>query len=109
MIFFFFLLKQYVEEDFNRFYKMGFSEKQIFPAVLNEYEHGEGFCLLENICIHISLVLNYMKNNLKCNEIVNELEKMLTGDIEDKLKTELGNEYTEFTVDLSMIRNSSRI
>lgn len=36
MIFEYSELKQYVEEDFNRFYEMGFSEKQIFPAVLNE-------------------------------------------------------------------------
>ena len=106
MIFEYSELKEYVEEDFNRFYEMGFNEKQIFPAVLNEYEHGKDFCPLENICIHVSLVLNYMKNNLKCDEIVNELEKLLSGDVENKLKTELGDEYAEFTVDLSMIRNS---
>lgn len=25
---------------------MGFNEKQIFPAILNEYEHGEEYCQL---------------------------------------------------------------
>ena len=105
MIFKYSELKQYVEDDFNRFYEMGFSGIQIFPAVLNEYEHGEGFCLSENICIHISLALNYIKNNLKCDEIVNKLEKLLSDDTENKLETELGNEYAEFAVDLSIIRN----
>ena len=49
--------------------------------------------------------LKLYEKNLKCDEIVNELEKLLSGDIEDKLETELGNEYAKFTVDLSIIRN----
>ena len=43
MIFKYEELKECVGEDFVRFYKMGFNEEQIFPAVLNEYEHGEEF------------------------------------------------------------------
>ena len=41
MIFQYEELKKCVEEDFERFYKMGFNENQIFPAVLDEYEHGK--------------------------------------------------------------------
>lgn len=43
MIFEYEELKESVKEDFERFYKMGFNEKQIFPAVLNEYRYGEDF------------------------------------------------------------------
>ena len=39
MIFGYDELKKYVNEDFEGFYKMGFDEEQILPAVLNEYEH----------------------------------------------------------------------
>lgn len=53
MIFEYEELKEYVEEDFERLYKMGFNENQIFPAVLNEYEYGEDFGFVENICIHV--------------------------------------------------------
>ena len=43
MIFGYEEIKECVTEDFIRFFKMNFNEKQIFPAVLNEYEHGEDF------------------------------------------------------------------
>ncbi len=34
-------LKQYIKEDFDMFYnQMKFNEKQIYPAVLDEYIHG---------------------------------------------------------------------
>lgn len=61
MIFEYDELKECVTKDFERFYDMGFDEKQIFPAVLNEYEHGEDYCQLENICVHIFLALNYLE------------------------------------------------
>lgn len=61
MIFEYDELKESVTEDFDRFYQMGFSETQILPAVLNEYQHGEDFCPAEHICIHIFLALNYRK------------------------------------------------
>lgn len=53
MIFEYEELKECVEKDFERFYKMGFNENQIFPAVFNEYEHGEDFSFVENVCIHV--------------------------------------------------------
>ncbi len=96
MIFQYKELKECVEEDFERFYKMGFNEKQIFPAVLNEYEHGEDFCLVENICIHILLVLSYAEKNLNCEEIIERLKQLMNEEVENKVKVELGSEYTKF-------------
>ncbi|WP_297870932.1 hypothetical protein [uncultured Oscillibacter sp.] len=40
-------LKEYVREDFERFYRMGFREEEIVPAVLDEYRHGEDFSVTE--------------------------------------------------------------
>lgn len=91
MIFEYEELKECVEEDFERFYKMNFNEKQIFPAVLNEYEHGDNYCLVENICIHVFLVLIYTENNLNCNEIIEKLNQLMDGEVESEIKVELGN------------------
>lgn len=106
MIFEYDELKECVDEDFGRFYQMGFNEKQIFPAVLNEYEHGEGFCQEENICIHIFLALNYVENNFNYNEIIEKLKQLLTKEHEKKMKAELGNEYTKFVKHLGIIIDS---
>ncbi|MDE7434979.1 MAG: hypothetical protein K2N01_04030, partial [Lachnospiraceae bacterium] len=100
MIFEYDELKECVDEDFKRFYKMGFNEKQIFPAVLNEYEHGEDFCQVENICIHIFLALDYAKKNLNDKEIVEKLNQLLIEEVENEVKGELGNEYIKYITDL---------
>ena len=94
MIFEYEELKECVQEDFERFYEMGFNEKQILPAVLNEYEHGEDFCLVEDICIHVLLGLKYSEKKINNSETENEI------------KTELGAEYTKFITDLNSVRNN---
>lgn len=102
MIFKYEELKECVEEDFERFYKMGFNENQIFPAVLNEYEHGEDFDFVENICIHIFLILLYAKACLDCSQIINKLNHLLNEEVESEIMVELGSEYSKFITDLSM-------
>lgn len=106
MIFEYEELKEYVKEDFERFYEMGFNEKQIFPAVLNEYEHGEDFCLVENICIHVLLVLNYSEKKLNYTEIIEKLSHLMNEEAENEIKNELGNEYTKFITDLNSVRSN---
>ncbi len=98
-------LKECVEEDFVRFCKMGFTEKQIFPAVLNEYEHGEDFCLVENICIHVCLALFYAEKNLNSNVIIERLNQLMTKEAECEIKVELGNEYSKFVTDWNNTMN----
>ena len=100
-------LKECVQEDFERFYKMGFSEEQIFPAVLNEYEHGEDFCLVENICIHVFLALIYAEKDLNHNEIVEKINQLMIGEAENEIEIELGNKYSQFASDLNNTRNHS--
>ena len=80
MIFEYDELKECVTEDFERFYDMGFNAKQIFPAILKEYEHGEDYCQLENICVHIFIALNYLERGIKFDE--------LTAELYDKAKAE---------------------
>ena len=104
MIFEYEELKEYIE-DFERFYEMGFDEKQIFPAVLEEYKYRKNFGLVENICIHVLLVLNYAKNDLNCREIIEKLNQFMDGDAENMIKDELGNGYTKFVADLNDVRN----
>lgn len=82
---------------------MGFNERQIFPAVLNEYEHGENFCLVENICIHVLLVLTYAGKNLDYNEIIDKLNQLENDKVKNEVKLELGNEYSKFIADLNRV------
>ena len=106
MIFEYEELKECVEEDFERFYKMGFNENQIFPAVLNEYEHGENFGFAENICIHVFLILFYTEKNLNYEQIVDRLNQLMSEVEESEIKVELGNGYSKFITDLSIDRNN---
>lgn len=106
MIFEYEELKECVEEDFERFYKMDFNENQIFPAVLNEYEHGEDYGLVENICIHLFLILFYKEKNLNCKQIIDRLNQLMSEEEEREIKVELGNEYSKFIADLSIVRNN---
>lgn len=106
MIFEYEELKECVKEDFERFNKMGFNENQILPAVLNEYEHGENFCLVENICIHVFLGLVYAEKNLNCDEIIERINQLMNADAENEIKVELGNKYSKFIMDLNIVRNN---
>lgn len=106
MIFKYEELKECVKEDFERFYEMGFNEKQIFPAVLNEYEHGEDFCLVENICIHVLLGLNYSEKKINYTEIIEKLDRLINEEVENEVKNELGNEYAKFIADLNSVRSN---
>lgn len=103
MIFRYNELKEYVNEDFDRFFKMGFDERQILPAVLNEYEYGEDFCQTENICIHILLGINYSKKEWSISLIREKLEQLLRDDVMKNIENELGCDYAEFISDLDSI------
>lgn len=96
-------LKAYVKEDFERFYRMGFQGEQIFPAVMDEYRHGEDFCSTENICIHIFLVLNYVQKGLNANKVVEYLRQLLTEESACLVKSDLGDEYPNYITDLKEI------
>lgn len=103
MIFEYDELRECVEEDFDRFYQMGFNEKQIYPAVLNEYENGKDFDQVENICIHIFLALNYARKEYNYDEIVDKLEGLVDEETENEIKDELKDVYTKFVSDLGCI------
>ena len=105
MIFWYEELKECVEEDFERFYKMDFNENQIFPAVLNEYEHGEDFSLVENICIHLFFILYYKGKNMDCKQIIDRLNQLMGEEEKREINVELGNEYSKFITDLNIVRN----
>ena len=109
MIFEYNLLKEAVTEDFERFYQMGFSETQIFPAVLNEFRHGKDFCLTENICIHMVLALNYAKNGLDFSEIMNKLHHFITEDAEQEVQDTLGSDFEKYAADLAMLMRKASV
>ena len=104
MIFEYDELKECVTEDFEGFYDMRFNEKQIFPAILNEYEHGEDYCQLENICVHIFIALNYLEKGMKFDDIVERLDALIENEMEEDIKKELGNQYTKFVADILKIK-----
>lgn len=103
MIFEYDELKECVRQDFERFYQMGFNEKQIIPAVINEYEHGEDFSQVENICILVSLALSYKEYGFNYDAIVKKIEQLI---IDNVVENELGREYTKFISDLTIITNN---
>lgn len=107
MIFEYDELKQSVTEDFERFYQMGFSETQIFPAVLDEYKYGEDFCTAENICIHIFLALNYAKNGLNFEIITGKLHHFITGESEQEVRAALGKESIKYAADLALLMKNT--
>lgn len=104
MIFGYAELKQYVKEDFLRFYEWGFNEQEIVPAILNEYEHGKDFCQVEYICILIFTALNYTEKGMDNDKIIEKLEFIMKDGIGDKYKDELGDDYTEFLKDLDFLK-----
>ena len=106
MIFQYDELKECVQEDFERFYNMGYDEKQIFPAVLNEYAHGENYSPAENMCIHIFLVLKYREKGLITEPIVSRIKQLLSEESYSKIPFELGAESEKYISDLGFILDS---
>ena len=107
MIFEYDELKQSVTEDFERFHQMGFSETQIFPAVLDEYKHGEDFCPAENVCIHLFLALIYAKNGLNFRAITKELHNFITEESEQEVWAALGRESIKYSEDLALLMKNT--
>lgn len=103
MIFEYDELKECVAEDFERFCKMGFNEKQILSAVMNEYEHGEDFCETEKNCIYIFIAQIYAEKEWKYDEIIEKLEASLKSEETNKIKADLGNEYKKFCTDFNAL------
>lgn len=100
MIFQYDELKEYVREDFERFYQMGFQEEELFPAVLDEYQHGEAFSSTENICIHLFLAQNHAEKGLHAGMIVENLKQLLTEETDCEVRAALGNAYEIYLADL---------
>lgn len=109
MIFEYDELKEAVTEDFEQFYQMGFSETQIFPAVLDEYKHGQDFCLTENVCIHIFLALNYAENGLNFHTIVEELHNFITEEVMQEIQVTLGDEAEKYNADFKMLMKKAQL
>ena len=103
MIFRYDELREYVWEDCERFLQMRFTEKQMLPAVLNEYEHGEGYCWTECVCIHVILAVFLKKNNMQFDEISAEVKKLLKQSEDNKIKDELGGDYFNFMTDVKFV------
>ena len=109
MIFGYNEIKGYVTEDFERFYKMNFNERQMFPAVLDEYQFHDDFTMVENICIHVVLALNYIRQEWNCADIIKKLKLLMNDETENELKLDLGNEYSDFYADYSTIMKKSSV
>ena len=103
MVFMYEELKEYVREDFERFYALGFQEEQILPSVLDEYKYGKDFCSTENLCIHIFLALNYLQRGLNTDVVAGHLRRLLAEESEHLVKSDLRDEYPNYMTDLKEI------
>lgn len=99
-------LKEAVGEDFERFSQWGFNEEQIFPAILNEYKYGEGFSQIENICVHIFIILNYKSKMMNYDFILTELKKIILAVGQGEVKSDLGVDFSKFISDYDDLMNS---
>ena len=98
-------LKEYIQEDFDRFYKFEFNEKQILPATLDVYRYSKHFTQVEIICIHIFLICLYMQNAMKPKIVVKELKKLMHTQDQQAIKAELGDDYEKFLKDYNTLIN----
>lgn len=103
MIFEYEELKEYVLEDFKRFQEMNFNEKQIYPAVLEEYKHGEDFSEAENICIHVILAMVYAAHGWGYGIIISKLKLLWKDETKNQLEKDLGDEYIRFYADFERV------
>ncbi len=98
-------LKQYIKEDFDMFYsQMKFNEKQIYPAILDEYKHGKDSSGVKHICVYVFIILNYIQNEFDIENIYMELEDLLEHVDEKVLQQELKEEYSIFLCDIDIIK-----
>lgn len=99
-------LKQYIKEDFDVFYnQMKFDEKQIYPAILDEYIHGKDPSGVKNICIRIFIIMNYIDKNMNAESIYIELKRILDRMDLKVLQQELSEEYESFLDDIDIIKS----
>ena len=103
MIFSYEELKDYVREDFERFYQMGFDERQIIPAVVNEYAHGAGFCRTEYACILVFLALCYRERGLNCRSLTEKIRE--SQGTPHEVQASLGDDAPKYQADLSAVVN----
>lgn len=105
MIFEYEELRECVQEDFDTFYKeMNFTELQVIPAILNEYEHGEGFTITEKVCIYLFLGEIFLQKKLSIDEINKKLSELLTQENLEIIKNDLSENFINFTDDLKKIK-----
>ncbi|MCR5835691.1 MAG: hypothetical protein K6G88_04220 [Lachnospiraceae bacterium] len=103
MIFEYEELKEYVREDFTRFYFMKFTDEQIVNAVLNEYKYAPDYCFTEKVCIYIILAKIFIKYNLNQKLIVDRLNEIELQKWDD-ISNEIGLDWWKVDEDLCKIR-----
>lgn len=95
--------KGYVRGDFNRFVNMGFNDKQIFPAILDEYTNGEEFCRTEEVCICIFVCCLYLECDMDVKYVRHTLINLLQKVDMQAIEVELRDDYKHFVIDLNYI------
>ena len=63
---------------------------------------------IERICRRRFLVLIYAKKNWDCQEIIEELNQLINGDMENEIKDEPGTEYMKFITDFNNAGNNKQ-
>lgn len=106
MIFSYSELKEYIYEDYEMFIRMGFEKDDyIINATLYEYQFGEGFCIVEKICIYVFLALIFKENNRNYSKIVELIQQELLSISEEEIRQELKTEYELCEKDMNYITN----
>ncbi len=70
---------------------------------MDEYKHASDFHCVENICIHIFLALEYEKNNLNNEKIVNEIPILINNSVLIEAKNVLKEDFHKFMEDIATL------
>ena len=103
MIFMYEELKDYVIDDYEIFVRRKFDDDEMICAILDEYQFGEGFCVVEKICIYLFLALIFKENNRNYKKIVELIQQELLSISETEIRQELKMEYELYEKDMNEI------
>lgn len=105
MIFGYEELKEYVNEDFNRFFnRRKFTSSQVIPAILDEYEDAKDYSETEECVIYVDIALNFIMENISLGELAEKLNLLFSEENLQNYKNDIKNDFILMENDINFIK-----